>query len=292
MNTTVFESHVSAQLDNRIAGKTFDDNAELYSTLDHTTPAYVRDSNCWASELSNITAIAVANESSGDSKRSGILISPRHVMIADHYDIPTGKWIRFVDNDNNIHTYSVVGTKNLDVLYGGSQDIELLYLNEEVDSSLGFAKVMPSGSLSWLDNEAEVPLFSYDVRLGGGVAPHLPRATVVENTKFVSAADTHDVAAPSNVTHPSRYEFYDDKQAGDSGCPICLIVNGELVLSSTFWHFNDSAGTGDGTSVLAMYNHVNTAMTILSAAYGGTNYQLTDVTLPSAAVTVAGKWTL
>ena len=302
MNTAVFEAHISAQIDDRIDGKTFVDNTELFSTLDHVTPSYVRDTGCWASDISNIACIAVANEITTsapleDSRGAGILVSPRHIIMADHYRVASG-WIRFVDDDDNLYEYEVVDTLSLDGLYGDNQDIRVSYLNQDVDSSLGFADVMPSGSLDWLDNSADVPLFAYDVRLGSTLDPFLPRATVVENQLFIGVnpitlnIDNQRVNTPNPITSPQRYEFYDSKEVGDSGSPICVVINDELVLLATFWLSNA------GTAIMKLYDLVNTAMATLSLnngvveGVGDDNYQLTDVDLDSFRVTVAGKWIL
>ena len=94
-------------IDTNLNGRTL----EIFKTLNHRATNYVRSSTCWAFNY-DLSCIAVYNSfgmsmSTNPSslfesatRRAGTLISPRHLIYADHYQIPHGTELRFVAQNN------------------------------------------------------------------------------------------------------------------------------------------------------------------------------------------------
>lgn len=74
----------SDAIDNRIAGLNAT-TKPIFSTQDHNTPLYVRNTGCWANNL-DLTPISPWNSTEANF-RAGVLISPRHILFAAHYQI-------------------------------------------------------------------------------------------------------------------------------------------------------------------------------------------------------------
>jgi len=239
----------TAAADTRIAvpGKT----KPIYSTQDHAAPAYVRNVACWAADL-DLTCISPWN-STGANTRAGTLISPRHLVWAQHYSIPNGATIRFVDASNNVVTRTVVNSQRI-----GTTDLRIGVLDSDV-TGCTFAKVLPDDWATYIPtNGLEIPCLALDQQ---------EKALVTDLYRVVSGGGTA-FQVPTDAT---RLTFYESLIPGDSGNPAFLIINGELVIL-TVWEFG---GAGRGSSVTANKAAIEAAM----VALGGTYTTLTAIDL-------------
>lgn len=245
---------VSEAIDNRISSKNPESSKPIYSTQDHTTPTYVRNIDCWASDI-DLTCISPWN-STENNNRAGTLISPRHIIFAAHYQIDNGATIRFVDNNNNVITRTMVTKLTHPSYTPYYPDISIGILNSDVPSSIKFAKILPQNWSTYLPNLSlthKVPCLALDQEEKALILDLYLLNTVVA------------FAIPSN---PTRFGFFESIVSGDSGNPVFLIINGELVILTT-WTYS-----GSGTSILYHKDVINNMMETL-----GGGYSLTEINL-------------
>lgn len=248
--------HISDALDARLVGLTPANAKPIFTTQNHSSPSYVRNTGCWTSGV-DMTCISPWN-SAGVATRAGTLISPRHIIFCAHYPIDNGSTIRFVDANNNIVTRTMV-TKLTHPNYSPYYpDISIGVLDSDVPNTIGFAKILPSNWASYL------PSLSTSRRIPCLVLDQEEKALIAD---LYSLSTTVNLLNPSNST---RLLYYEDMITGDSGNPVFLIINGQLVILTAITF----GGAGSGTSVAYHKDAINTMM----AGLGG-GYSLTEVDL-------------
>jgi hypothetical protein len=235
-------------IDSRIAvaGK----QKAIFSTQDHTTPNYVRNVDCWAADL-DLTCCSPWN-SYDTNKRAGTLISPRHFICAQHYYIPNGSTIRFVDLSNNVVTRTVVNSVQI-----GTTDLRVGVLDSDV-TGCTFAKVLPDDWITYIPNNGlKIPAIVLDQE----------EKALVDDVLSIGVS-TVQFQVPTNST---RQEFYEEIISGDSGNPSFLIINSELVIMTT-WYYG---GAGSGNTIHSYKTEIEAAMVTLGGGYS----TLTEVDL-------------
>lgn len=256
---TSLRAHLVAQIDPQLAGKTAATALQLYSSQDHTTPAYVRNTACWAAPyVSALTAISPWN-SQGGNQYAGILISPRHVLFATHYAAGVGAVMRFVGAGNTVVERTITARQSVTITSGYHPDLTIGVLDSDVPASIDYARVLPDNWATYLPNlstvSLRVPSLGLDAEEKALVSDLADQGTMAQ---FISPTDTQ------------RRAFYEDKIGGDSSNPACLIINSQLVVL-TCWTYG---GGGSGSFVTGQ----RTALNAIMASLGG-GYTLTDADL-------------
>lgn len=257
-------AHIATAIDGQIAGKTPSAALPIYSTQDHVTPSYVRNTGCWgATYASALTALSPWN-SVGGNQYAGVLISPRHVLCATHWSVPVGATIRFVASDGTVVTRTISSILALTATQSLFPDLLVAKLDSDVPGTIAFARVLPSDWAAKLPSLASYPVVcaatDQEEKLLVREVTAIPTSTSYALTTFRSPADA------------TRRSFYEDVVGGDSSNPAFLVINGQIVLL-TCWTYG---GSGSGTSVYAFKAQLNAAMTTL-----GGGYTLTDADLSS-----------
>lgn len=259
------KNELISHLDGLLADQMPSTNMRLFTTQDHSTPTYVRNTDNWAAvHVQALTAISPWNSDSAFQK-AGILVSPRHVLFATHYKPADGSTIRFVTTGNTVVTRTLSSTISLPNTGSYYPDITIGLLDSDVPGTISYAKVLPAG---------------FETKLPANIQPfQIPCAATDQEEKLIVAdvanlphADTGTEYCGMQVpTSALRLNFNEGLVGGDSGNPACWFINGDLVLL-TMW--TGAQNGGYGTSVAAFRDDVNTAMTTL-----GGGYQLTTVDL-------------
>jgi hypothetical protein len=249
---------VSDAVDNRIAGLNPSLSKPVYTTQNHTTSTYVRNSGCWVSDL-DLTSISPWNSTSSNNM-AGVLISRRHIIFAAHYQINNGATIRFVDNNNNVITRTMVNKLTHPNYSPYYPDITIGLLDSDVPPSIKFAKILPQNWKNYL------PSVSSSFRLPCLVLDQEEKALISE-LYFLETS-----AAFKVPTDTVRSSFFENITLGDSGNPAFLIIDGELVII-TVWTFG---GAGAGTSIVYHKNAINTMMASLAEGYSLTEIDLSS----------------
>ncbi len=261
--------HLEQQITGRIADITFADIANaklLYSTQNHGSGIYVRNTACWAKTI-DLTCCSVWN-TSGGNQFAGTLISPRHVLFASHYVGGSYNYsLRFVAQDGTLVT------RQLATIVSGiaGTDLAVGVLTEDVPNTITFAKVLP---VNWNSYLPDMPISSFlitDVTQPGVMIDQERKALVVN----INGIGSYTTAA--NYPVDPQLAFYEQAISGDSGNPMFMIVNNAPVIMCALLFANG------GPSVVNYRSQLNAVMASLDATYhpGQTAKQLTPVDLSS-----------
>jgi hypothetical protein len=230
----------------------------------------IRNTDVWTGNV-NLTGIAYSNSRSGDARRGATLISPRHVIMANHYALSAGDTVSFVDTNGNIVERTVDATLKVatpaNPLFP-DRDIRLGRLNTDVPVSISWYKLFPDNWQNYLTMHVQnnLPLVSLDQQRKvihrwrrKYIAPAWNAANEDEFNESLFYHDTANIASEAIV-------------GGDSGQPNFHIVNGELLLVGTHtW-------SGAGYTLSAVKASINTAMATLGGGYSITEPDISGFT--------------
>ncbi|MFA5264919.1 MAG: hypothetical protein WC378_13935 [Opitutaceae bacterium] len=240
--------------DGRLVGKTPATALGIFATQNHAQSIYVRNTACWAYGV-DLTPLSPWN-SSGGQNEAGILISPRHILFAAHYQIPVGATVRFITTNNQVVDRTMTAKATHPQYAPYYPDITVGVLDSDVPASISFARVLPD------DWATHIP----------GSIVGIP-ALVLDQEEKALVDELSSIGTMVSFRAPAdflRRSFYEDIVGGDSGNPASLIIDNKLVLLNV-WTFG---GAGSGTSVAYHRAAINALMTSL-----GGGYQLTDADL-------------
>lgn len=229
-------------IDNRLIGKNPSTDKAVFTLQDHINSNYIRNTSCWAYGL-NITCASPWNSDSGQYK-AGTLISPQHIVFANHYTYPNGTVIRFITQNNEVVNRTLVNQARV-----GTTDIKIGLLDESVPESINFAKVLdPSIYASKFKTGINrIPCMQLDFS---------ENALVADGANFITGS--------SQIPQiQNRLNFYEDKIVGDSGNPVFIFINNDPVILYCF-HYG---GPGSGPSISYYANDINSVMVSLGGGY-------------------------
>lgn len=200
-------------------------------------PAVVRNPSAFCSGL-DLTGMSVMT-GSNSAMFPWMLISPRHIIGANHVSPGTGPFV-WQDAQGNYHTANRVRGAQVDggSVYGSS-DIHVAYLDTPVTGVTPFS-LLPS---TWAQYIPHLTLDNRDLlsvgttnQAGLSTMPFLVRVHTAQS----GVNPWGDGFALSHVGQgidpvASNMAFETSAVGGDSGSPIFLPINGEAVLVSAWW---------------------------------------------------------
>lgn len=274
LDDSVIDNHINSTILSKISGKIASSDKFVYSIQNPWTPQFTRNPTCWLNGVSNISCFSPAQLSGAAwYARSGNLISPRHFTLAKHFIftiLSGGTELRFVDDNNN-----VVTRKATKIITDPLSDIAVGILDADVPNNIKFAKVLPPHHKLYFQQE---DVIRYAVFLDSqekasiGINTYLPsrRPRVSGQNNVIYVQNPNFIAIPSlkDRIHPSIYNFYESPVAPDSGNPMFLIIDNELVMIG---HWTTSIS---GPAYTGYFDIINSMMTEL-----GGGYQLTPIDL-------------
>lgn len=302
INKNIIPNHINVSTSNRLFGKNYSTDRYVY-TSQNPYGNFVRNPNCWLNSISNISCFSPAQLSGAAwYQRAGTLITRKHIILAKHFvfDILSGGTpIIFIDDNNNKYQPKLISYAYDDT------DIAIGLLDNEVSSNIKIAKVLPTNYTDYfnisntsssydsytslrsftnnpylyavgLDQEEKAIMFLYNgCRVSrAGSSPNYIYYHMIN----VSGSNT-DVSSEIrndsyyNSTYPNPAQFNDWNEpiiTGDSGNPLFLIIDNELVLLTTW------ASVTVGPSITNRYDQVNNLIESLSPGQG---YSLTPIDL-------------
>lgn len=258
---------LSDPIDNALTGANPATQQLIYTSQDHVTPAYVRNTNFFL-QSTHAEALTCASpwNSTGGNKRAGTAITPRHAVCANHYPIPVGAKLRFIASDNTVVERTVVQASNIifsNPLYPPrehSNDVWLMLLDSDLPTSIKPCKLFPYDYEAYLPDGAtteggnSIPLLALDYSENGLVLDYLGKnGPLIPPTPF---------ALYIQPQLPDRLAFYEQVVVGDSGNPIFAAIGSELWLMSTF------TGATGGPSYGGLTSELNAMITTLDTLQG------------------------
>ena len=253
--------HISANVDDRIDNTmTMNTNGKVFTTQDHTTPSYTRNTNLWCSQGTpiDLTCISPWN-SNASNRKAGTLITPRHAIFVyhSHYYPYLGETWRFVAQDGTVHDRTVTGVAIHPELSGIYPDIVVCTFSSDLPAAITPCKMMPADHADYLVNNRD----------------NRPAALGLDQEEKALIIDWRGGGGFLTPTDADRAIFHESKISGDSGNPSFLIVNDELVLV-TCWTYG---GAGSGTPVADFIDDINTMIVTSDAqSAANTGYTVTE----------------
>lgn len=251
---TSLAKNITDSIDLRIDGKTSNSSKPIFSTRNNSSNIYNRNIDCWVADL-DLTCISPWN-SSGGSNMAGVLISPRHVLFAAHYQPSAGTTIKYITQNNIVISRTITALQTDPSYTPYYPDIAVGVLDSDIPNTISFAKILPPNWTSYLPSIAH---------------PKKLPVLITDQEKKAMIADLYAISNYVTLLRPidaSRLAFYEDIIGGDSGSPSFLIINNQLVLL-TVW-----TSASQGTFVTTRKDVINTMMSNL-----GGGYQLTEINL-------------
>jgi hypothetical protein len=261
----------AANIDTAISGKNVDDNFRIFTSQDHSTDTFTRNTDVWCSNI-DITCISPSN-SNDNHRKAGTLITPRHILNAAHYEYGVGTKVYFVsqDGNNTVYERTVVSKVRHPDYSPYYPDFTVYCLDSDLPSDkVAPCKVLPSNYATYLSNQ--------DLNQFRPPTLCLDQEEKAIITNLLALSSMSSFAAPTDAT---RLLFYESKIMGDSGNPAFLILdlgNGPELILLTVWTYG---GAGSGTNIGNQISQLN-AMIVTSdsqAGNGGTGYTLTEADL-------------
>jgi hypothetical protein len=255
-------------IDSRIAGKTLEANGNIFTSQDHVNDVYIRNPDVWCNDI-DLTCISPSN-SSGNNKKAGTLITPRHVLIAAHYEYGVGTKVYFVsqDGNNTVYERTVVARIRHPDYSPYYPDLTICCLDSDLPENITPCKILPANYSNYL------------VEMTKGRAPVL-RLDQEEKALIGDLWALSTRASMTTSTDSNRLEFYESIILYDSGNPAFLILdlgNGPELVVLTVWTWGGGGGGTFITPHIAALNQM-IADSDTAAGNGGTGYTLTEADL-------------
>jgi len=242
-SSNFYKKKLSAQIDSAIAGLTANSSTKLIFTTQTpnggVNPVYVRSTTCWAKNI-DLSPLSPWN-SAFSNLFAGTLISPRHIVGANHSFPSTGATLIFVDMNNNCYTRTLSNQTQI-----SNTDIQIGVLNSDLPTNVSFCKVASFDLTNLATNSNRIPVLYTDQE---------EKALVGD---FYNSNSSAILDSPADS---QRASFYETPIDGDSGDPIGFIFNNKIILLFTFFTaFN-------GPSLPYYINEINSAMINLGGGY-------------------------
>jgi len=244
-----------------------------------STKNFVRNPNCWAYDI-DLTCCSPWNMhptlrleggylTTSSNHTAGTLISPRHVIFCAHDSFypPAGSEMRFVAKDNTVVTRTLVSITPV-----AGSDIEIGLLDQDVPSSITFAKILPNNYENYLSRGIlrSGPGVNYNAK---SIQPTmLAVSTNQDECALIFRLDYFEGATQFNFNlfRPAADDAWSEFSRGirlyDSGSPLFIIIDNKPVLI-----FVHTTGTS-GSNIIKFKDKINNIMS-------SSGYSLTTVDL-------------
>jgi hypothetical protein len=204
--------------------------------------------------------------STGGSTRAGVLVTPRHILFAAHYEISEGATVRFVTADGQVIDRTMVRRVRHPSYEPWYPDLTVGILNSDVSGSTP-CKVLPTNYTTYLPTGPD--------RISALCLDQEEKAIVTDLQEFSSESGIY--LARFRYPHlADEIVLFENKITGDSGNPAFLIINNELVLL-TVW---TGGGPGSGTFITPQIDAINNMIATSDSLVGtSTGYTLATASL-------------
>ena len=265
------------------------DKKSMFLVNNHTTKTYSRNpSNFLAAYQDDLTGISVYNSSTRSRRKCGVLITPRHVAVVNHYLYGVGTTVAFLNTAGQLEERAVVKVihhPNPSTGFGLLDEYVILLMDSDYSSLVKPMSLVPVMSPDYLDP---------DTSRSTGFALDADR--VAHRTKFQApyfCTDQEGKILVRNLSDPAnvqvndsivRYNFgsysplrdegsdpagnrsvyYEDLISGDSGQAFFALIEGRLrLMGMATW-----GGWGWGNLLGGKPADLNQMIADVDASYG------------------------
>jgi hypothetical protein len=254
--------HIDNAVSGRITGKSAASARSLFTTIDHSTPSYIRNPGCWLADI-DTTCLSVWN-SRGSLGHYPTAITSRVAIGARHAPLSVGDTVRWVTRGNQVITRTVEATDET-IRWSSNPvvdptDHQLCLLDEALPATITPAPLLPANHLLWTGDK---PYGMYDEGesdpgvpipppltaiqwAGYGYPAVIASRTSVASIAFLTGIDSGSFEGsslrntkldldPSDRIHWDYDDWYTAAVSGDSGRPIMLLIDRQLVILGTFF---------------------------------------------------------
>jgi len=119
---------------------------------------FFTNSNFWATEV-DTTCASVWNNFAwpGEFRKAGTLISPRHMVFANHFPAEVNKTVWFVGTDGNVYSNKIANVKTII-----GTDIQIALLATNTDEHVNSAMMLPKGFANYIHAAKGLPVLAFD----------------------------------------------------------------------------------------------------------------------------------
>jgi len=259
-----YKNLLSRDIDSAINGLTANDSTKLiFSTMqpngtccngdsstDPVNPVFTRSTTCWAKNI-DTSPISPWNNGGGYAEPLnaggfggvGTLISPRHILLANHFQIKVGKKLIFVAMDNTCYIRTLSNS-----LQVSNTDVRIGLLDSDLPANVSFCKIGSQVLCNQPTLENKFPTFSSNVS----------KKAIIEEG-YVHANNLLVFGASSDS---QRANFFEESGSGTSGNPICFVYENKLIIIGYRY-----TSIGGFTFVPSYINEINAVMSTLGGGY-------------------------
>ena len=263
----------SSRISQRVAGKTGTiDEIRIWSTFNTSTQSFVKNPSCWIFGIDISGLIVGCNESGYESKKVGMMISPKHYLCLWHFKVPIGTTLYFLTNDNKVLTRTVSNFIEVTGLESITSDIALCLLNEELPNTVKFLKILSKDYNIFGNSLVGSYIFIRDQRDSIDDATGNYQKANIKKIVSVPGSEAGTITYGDPPSNPELYFINVEPGANhDSSNNICLITpNDEMialglnVAGAKFIHLSP------------FIDNINKAMAELGGEYSVTEYYPED----------------
>lgn len=220
----------SHAIDDKLAALTASDaNKRILATADYGAKVWTRSPTCWAYGL-DLTCWPVGN--SYQDRQGATLITDQCVYTTEHFEIPNGTKLYFLDNANTVYERTVANSAHVPSGYAYEGDDRISILDSPLPTAITPALFLPT---NW-------PVYFPSIFTGASDEATKPRCPIPviwcdgEHKALVREwYKTADVAGVAyNYTSPPtdahRATFAETGVGGDSNGAPSLALGGRLVI--------------------------------------------------------------
>ncbi|MFZ4397186.1 MAG: hypothetical protein ACOYOU_16345 [Kiritimatiellia bacterium] len=239
-----------------------------FSTLNHATTNYVRNTNSWARGL-DLACVPVWNSQSAGPQHSPTLISPETAIGCNHASLANGTTVRWITTNGVAVERTVTASMSAqeEWPYG---DARVFRLSAPI-TNITPAPMM-TGTFTNRFAEQTTGIVYYKLR-GYGIPAvtqdQFMRITVRDVQEFSAKGVTY-----MQPTDTNRLALFQNVISGDSGSPGFLVISNTPVLISVYTF----GGPGSGPSMGAYFNSITNAARIMGDTNTITGFNLSGFT--------------
>jgi len=251
---------VSGQVDQRIGGLTASEITKgIFVTRGDETSPWATSSSVWTALGDPVDWSGASPwNSNGGYNFAGTLVTPRHLLFANHYQIGIGATVLFVAPDNSVVTRTLSAAQSI-----SGTDITVGMLDSDVPASITYYPILSASKLeSYVRDGVDESLFDLPIIAFDQEDHAIIRAT----QKSILYKDTRVVHF--SIASGARAGFSETLVSGDSGNPLFLLVGNKPVLLTS--HYYDTYGPN--------YSHYRNEIEAAIDSLGG-GYDLSDLDL-------------